>query len=98
MEKGAPPDESIVAFRLLAEPIAVHLLTLGGRAANLQPLITEVADQIAATRLRSMLFDGEDNDPEGAAGLKPISVFDRRIAALVLEPADAGRTAPARAS
>jgi AcrR family transcriptional regulator len=49
----------VVAFQLLAGPIAVHLLTrpLAQRALGLEMPITEVVDQIAAAWLRSMLVD-----------------------------------------
>jgi AcrR family transcriptional regulator len=47
----------IVAFQLLAGPIAVHLLTrpLAEQALDLKMSVTEVVDQIAAAWLRSML-------------------------------------------
>lgn len=56
----------ILAFQLLAGPIAVHLLTrpLAERALHFKIPVTEVVDQIATAWLRSMLLDSEAREPE----------------------------------
>jgi AcrR family transcriptional regulator len=56
--------DPIVAFQLLAGPIAVHLLTrpLAERASDLKMPVTEVVDQIAEAWLRSMLLDSGDRE------------------------------------
>jgi AcrR family transcriptional regulator len=57
--------DPIVAFQLLAGPIAVHLLTrpLAERALAFKIPVTEVVDQIAESWLRSVLLDSEDRGP-----------------------------------